>query len=168
MTRKSGFQKTNYRPDPLKVVERELAPKVQKEKDGSMVLLCPHCPIPHIIRVDQPSACGTLLRVVAVQPIYKAKYFKEMICAKCGKDGGEMVQQNQGFIHANNCVPGLVTLNDPPPFSKTAKWVYNMKPSQIKELLKKNLGTPQPVYEQTPEGAKTDIILGYVFYWSDK
>lgn len=151
------------------ILERELYPKTHTGKNGSVYLLCPFCEIPHEIRADMTSPCGTLLRVTAVQTIYKSKAFSEigMICAKCGKSGGDMTKLNDGFIHVADCTPGVKVLNSNPPFSRLAKFAHGLRDGRVKKWFVKNFGIPREVKELLPTGEQTGKILGYVFYRSE-
>lgn len=156
---------TKFKP---KILERELPPKVSTDKNGAMVLLCPFCDLIHPIQANIPSPCGTLLRVMAVQSVYKSKEFNGMICAKCGEGGGEMTKLFEGFVHLVDCKPGTKILMEPPPFSRLAKFAYGLKDGgRLKNWFIKKIGIPQDVQETTPGGEKTGKILGYVFYRSN-
>jgi hypothetical protein len=134
-----------------------------------MTLLCPFCEIPHPIRTEVASPCGTKLKVIAVQDIFKSKAFSGMVCAKCGKPGGEMTQLNQGFIHVADCTPGVKVLNTPPDFSRLAKFAFSLKDGKpLKKWIIKNIGDPREVKELLPTGEQTGKVLGYAFYRSEK
>lgn len=151
--------------------EREASPKVAKDKNEAVTLFCPFCEIPHPVNVSQESPCGAQLRVTVVQPVFRAKDFPEkdfpeMRCAKCGERGGEVVRFNQGYVHTNDCKPGVKMLAEQPVFSRSAKWAFHLKDGRLKNWIKKQIGIPQAVEEITPTGEKTGVILGYVFYRS--
>ena len=107
---------------------REALPRVKNEGKG-VLLMCPFCEIPHPVSVGQDSACGTTLRVTAVQTIVPARtvHKRSLQCFKCGKSGGEMVPFNQGFIHLIDCVPGTKVMAEPPArFSRWAQMVSGL------------------------------------------
>lgn len=162
-----GFTRNTVTKKESKVLEREKSPKVSQDKTGAMTLLCPFCDIPHPIQANIKSPCGTLLRVMAVQTIYKSKYLpEEVICTKCGKSGGEMTKFNDGFIHVLDCTPGVKVLSERPPFSRSAKWAFKLKDGKLKQWIIRKIGIPQKVDEITPTGERTGKVLGYVFYRS--
>lgn len=142
------------------VTERIEAPKITRDKDGNAILYCPFCEPTHPLRPENNSSCGTILQVRAVRTIYRAKYDKRFVCVKCGKGGDEMVRFQNGFVHTHDCAPGVVTLEQPPEFSKLAERVYN---SRFRKVMEAMFGEVVPVLEVTPEGEKTGVTLGYFF-----
>lgn len=156
MSKRKSVQ-LNYR-------KRVGAPKMMKDKNGAVVLLCPFCVPPHPLQPNIPSLCGTTLQVVAEQVIFRAKFDKRFVCAKCLQGGGEMVQYQNGHIHINDCAPGVMTMTHPPEYSRFAKFVYGLKSERLKSLIEKNMGKVVPVEEITAEGVKTGDVLGYFFY----
>ncbi len=146
------------------VHERVEIPLVVKDKDGNATLLCPFCKPTHPLRADGATACGTVVRVQAVQTTYKAKYAKRnMVCVKCGKSGGEMVSwQGTAYIHVHDCMPGTVTLPEPPTYSKIAQLAYGL-PDWTKPFTSRMFGKAMKVDEVDQNGNRTGVILGYAF-----
>jgi hypothetical protein len=146
------------------VKERVDIPKVTKDKNGAAILLCPFCNPTHPLRADQATACGTIVRVQAVQTVFRSNYSrKNMVCVKCGKGGGEMVVwQNNAFVHTHDCSPGVAAMNEPPKISKAAGIIYNLHP-RIKTLIELVTGKTMKVDEVTPDGKRTGVILGHFF-----
>jgi hypothetical protein len=160
------FIKRNYSSKP-EVQIRELPPKVNMLKEGAQIL-CPFCDPPHPIMVGQDSACGTTMKVSAVQTIYPARTTKKhnLICIKCSKGGGEMVKFNNSFVHAADCAPGTKLITVPPEFSRLAKFIYHL-PKWIRTQIEKVTGFAKEVKEVSAEGKETGKILGYFFYSPD-
>ena len=138
------------------------APKFGKTKDGKDSILCPFCNPTHPLTPGSEAMCGTALQVRAVQMVYKAKHYKGMVCAKCGKDGDQMVRFQNAFIHVKDCTPGVATLTESPQFSKLARLVYTAPP-YIKALFEKRFGSAMSVDEVLPNGTRTGNIIGYFF-----
>jgi hypothetical protein len=147
-----------------KFTQRIEAPIAKKEKDGSASLYCPFCKPSHKIMPGMEALCGTRLEVRAVQIVFKAKYEKDMKCAKCGQGGGEMVRFQNAFIHANDCTPGVATLTEAPKFSKWAQIVWGIPWPALKARIEKRTGKAMPVDEVTPDGARTGVVLGHFFF----
>jgi len=138
-------------------------PTIKKDKDGNAVLLCPFCKPTHTLHPDIPSACGTKLILTAEQAVFRAKFNKKMICAKCHNGGGEMVIYQGGYIHTHDCAPGVMTMTVPPEFSDFAKHVYGF-PEWIKKRVQRYTGVAVPVEEILPNGTRTGVVLGYFFH----
>ena len=130
---------------------------------GKPALMCPFCHPSHVIVPGKRSACGTDLQVRAVQPVYNAKFIKEMRCAKCGRGGGEMAHFANAFAHVADCTPGVAVLAEKPHFSDFARLVYGL-PEYPKRLIEKRTGAAVPVDEVLEDGTRTGKILGYFFY----
>lgn len=160
------FIKSNYSSKP-EVQVRELPPKVNTLANGFQIL-CPFCDPPHPIMVGQDSACGTTMKVTAVQTIYPARTTKKhnLVCIKCSKGGGEMVKFNNSFVHAADCAPGTKLITVPPEFSKLAKLIYHL-PAWLRKQVEKLTGFAKEVKEVDAEGKETGVILGYFFYSPD-
>lgn len=144
---------------------REALPRVRDEK-GGVLLECPFCEIPHTVGVGQDSACGTTLRVTAVQTIVPTRtvHKRGLKCFKCGKGGGEMVPFNQGFIHLIDCVPVTKLMAQPPKeFSRWAGMVYQF-PEFLRKRVERVTGAVKRVDEIDPQGRETGKTLGYIFY----
>jgi hypothetical protein len=146
-----------------KYTTRIEAPIAKKEKDGSAGLYCPFCKPTHKILPGMEYPCGTRIEVRAAQMVFKAKYEKNMVCAKCRKGGGEMVRFQNAFIHTHDCTPGVATFTEPPKFSKIAE-ALSRSPEWLKDRVEKRFGKIMPVDEVTPDGTRTGVVLGYFFY----
>lgn len=153
-------QKPKFKPT---IQTREKLPLTKKEKDG-IVLLCPFCDPSHPIVPGQPNACGTTLRVTAVQQIFNARTVRmnKMICVKCGQGGGQMVQYFNGYLHLEDCNPEVQMLTQIPKYSRWAEIVYKF-PEWLRDLFEKYTGVVQIVREMTPEGVETGEVQGYFF-----
>jgi len=127
-------------------------------------ILCPFCEQPHPIHPNKAAACGTVLRVSAVQTVYPARTTKkaEVVCVKCGKAGGEMVAYGKGFIHTIDCNPERRLLSSPPIYSEWARRVYNM-PMWLRVIIQKISGPIIEVNEVDETGKETGKVLGYYF-----
>jgi len=154
------MKKTSIKP---KYTQRIEAPIAKKEKDGSASLWCPFCKPSHKILPGMEALCGTRLEVRAVQIVFKARYEKDMKCAKCGGGGGEMVRFQNAFVHTHDCTPGVATLTEPPKFSRWAAFVAKL-PDSLKNRIEKRTGKAMPVDEVTPTGERTGVVLGHFFY----
>lgn len=138
------------------------APKPGKDKDGKPAMMCPFCNPSHPLVPGLEAPCGTNLQVRAVQIVYKSKFHDDMVCAKCGKSGDQMVRFQNAFIHIKDCAPGVATLTEAPKFSKLARLFYN-PPARIKLMMEKLFGRSMAVDEVTPDGKRTGRVLGYFF-----
>lgn len=147
---------------PLKI--RELPPKVNMLENGAEVL-CPFCEIPHPIMVGQDAACGTTMKVTAVQTVYPSRTVNKhgLICLKCGKGGGEMVKFNNGVIHLTDCTPGVKLMAMPPRYSSLASIVYRL-PVWARKPVEFRTGLAKQVKEIDAAGKETGRILGYFFF----
>lgn len=143
---------------------RESFPKVNETKAG-VQLLCPFCVPTHPIVPNQPTPCGTTLKVTAVQMIYTKDTVKEkgLVCSKCKQGGGEMIQYMNVYAHLPDCKPDTFLLPQLPEFSKLAGLVYCMKNEKLKNALEKRWGLAQVVKDITAEGQETGVVLGYFF-----
>jgi len=141
---------------------REAEPKVTKD----MKIMCPFCPIPHPLVAGEVATCGTYIKVSAVQRIYRTRLNKDMVCAKCGKPGGEMVHFQNAFVHLEDCMPGVAVMNEAPQFSRLASFVFKMKDGKLKNIIEKRTGAAKSVEEVEPNGKRTGRTLGYFFYRS--
>lgn len=154
-------RKPHYKPD---VKVREAEPRVGNEKQDAQIL-CPFCTPPHPIAIGQMAACGTSLMIKAVQVIYPSRTVnkRNLICLKCKKGGGEMVQFNLGYVHLHECTPGTKLLAEQPEYSRWARIVYGM-PAWMKAPIEARKGKARQIKEVTPEGKDTGQVLGYFFY----
>lgn len=148
------------------ITQRVDIPRVAKNEHGATILLCPFCQPSHPLRTDGETACGTMLRVQAVQTVYDARHAKKLVCAKCGKGGGKMVAWNGAYVHLEQCVEGVVTMTEQPKFTKVAEYVYK-SPKWAKQIIEKYAGRATPVNEVSPNGERTGNVLGY-FFWKGK
>lgn len=144
------------------VRRREAPPKINKGKNG-YELYCPFCKEPHLILPFLQSPCGTTVIFHAEQTVYRAQANPKMICAKCGKGGGEMVPWNGAYIHIHECNPGVKAALEEPKYSKLAAFVHGIKNEKVKNSIQKLTGRAIPVEEVTPDGKPTGKILGYFF-----
>lgn len=151
----------NFRPP---VNTRELPPKVRQGEKG-IQLLCPFCQQTHVIVPGQESACGTTLKVTAIQTIIPARTVRDkgLTCIKCHESGGIMVRYMGGYVHLEDCKPGTMLMTELPPFSKFAERVFKMKVGRVKAFLEKRYGHAEQIQEIDPAGNKTGKIMGYVF-----
>jgi len=127
--------------------------------------MCPFCEIPHPLELGQDAACGTVLKISAVQTTYPARTVKKhnLVCVKCHKGGGEMVQFNRGFVHVHDCSPNTKLMAAPPKFSPLARVVYFMTPA-VRKVMEKRYGLAKQVAEVDEKGKETGKVLGYFFY----
>jgi len=146
------------------VTVRELLPRIIEKKD-EVQILCPFCEPPHPIAVGKPSACGTQLKVTAVQSVFPARtvHKYDLKCIKCHQGGGQMIQFNQGYVHLHECSPGTKLLTEAPQFSRLARTVFHL-PTPIRNLFEKQLGKAKEIKEVDPKGVDTGVVLGYFFY----
>lgn len=154
---------SHKRSNPKPAYSQRVAAPIGRMEDGKPILMCPFCKPSHPLIMGGTALCGTDLQVRAIQTVFKAKYEKGMLCAKCGKGGGEMVMFQNAFVHINDCMPGVATLTQPPKFSLIARLLYRF-PERIKNALKKKFGEIMPVAEVLPDGTRTGKTLGYFFY----
>jgi len=151
-------KKSSFKPP---VSQRTATPGMTKGADGRNVILCPFCKPAHELHPGFMEACGTRLQLSAVQQVVKAKY-SGTICVKCGKGGGEMVRYMNAFIHTSDCSPDVMTMTEPPKFSRLAKIIYK-SPKWAKMFFEKFTGQTMPVDEVKPDGTRTGVTLGYFF-----
>lgn len=146
------------------VQTRELLPRIV-ETGKEVRILCPFCEPPHPIAVGQDSACGTSLRVSAVQVIIPSRtvHRRNLICVKCHKSGGRMIKYFNGYVHLDECTPNTKLMTAPPEFSKLAAAVFKLPPL-LRGPLERRLGQAKQVKEVDPSGKDTGNILGYFFY----
>ena len=143
---------------------RELPPKVKNTPEGVQVS-CPFCTPPHPILPGVESACGTTLKVTAVQTILTAhaSKFNKVICVKCGESGGEMVKYMNSYVHLVDCKPDTKLLAEMPAMNKWAKVVIKL-PEWLRRPVEKRTGHAQEVREIDAEGKETGRVLGHFFY----
>lgn len=162
---KRQFTKSQFKArSQLKI--RELPPKLRPIKGGGAEILCPFCDPPHPLLPGQDAACGTMLKVTAIQTVVPARVArnKKLVCVKCHKNnGGDLVRYQNGLIHLEDCMPGTKLLVAPPKFSASAKLVFGM-PKWMRKQVEKITGAAKQVNEIDPEGKDTGKVLGYFFY----
>lgn len=145
------------------VTQRFGTPPIRKGDKGGTEIMCPFCNPSHVLTTQGPAACGTQLQVRAVQTVYDARHNKSLVCVKCHKGGGKMVQFNNSMIHTPDCTPGVVTFIEKPQFSILANLVYHL-PTWARARVEPWTGRTEKVDEITPEGERTGRVMGYVFY----
>lgn len=151
-------------PRPI-VTTRELPPKVRQSEKG-IQMLCPFCVPAHSIVPGQETACGTELKITAVQTIipHRTVHDKGLKCIKCHEEGRDpMVRYMNGYVHVPDCTPGTRLLAQPPEFSKFAAQVFKLKDGRVKTWLEKRYGRVQQVQEIDALGEETGKVLGYFF-----
>jgi predicted RNA-binding Zn-ribbon protein involved in translation (DUF1610 family) len=89
------------------------------ERKGVVMFECPFCFPSHPLVVEEEAKCGTTLNLVATQRTYQS-----MKCAKCGKFDGTLIKRGDDYIHAHDCVPGVMLLDEDPVPSMSARMVY--------------------------------------------
>lgn len=151
-----------HRTDRPPMTIRYEQPKLVVE-NGTPVIQCPFCKPTHPLSVSGVSACGTVLELRAAQMVFDGRFNKDIVCIKCKKGGGKLIQFNDAFIHAHDCMPGVFTFADPPKFSKMAKIAFHARPP-IKSWMQKIFGEAKAVEEVKPDGTRTGKHLGYFFY----
>lgn len=156
MSKKNSFQ------PPYRV--RSGIPKMLKDKSGKTLLVCPFCPVPHPLYPNVPAKCGTRLILTAEQIVYRAKADKRFVCVKCGKGGGEMVKYQNAYIHIEDCAPGVMTMTEPPKFSRLAGLVSKVKSERTRKFIEQFTGRAMPVDEVTENGTRTGVVLGHFFF----
>ena len=150
--------------NPIKI--REAYPLSRKNKDKHIELLCPFCNPPHVILPGKPSACGTEIQVKAVQRMITQRTARAegIKCLKCHKDvGGNMVRCQNGFIHVEECAPGVVVLASEPKYSRLAEKVFRL-PDTLRKVIEKKMGVVKEIKEIDENGEETGKTLGYFFY----
>lgn len=143
------------------VTERIATPVITKGNNGEAILMCPFCIPSHVLSASNTNGCGSMVQMRVVQTVYRAKYNDKLVCVKCAKGGGEMVRFMEAFIHIPDCMPGVATLVDPPPFSRFAKFVSGR--GKLKPLFEYFTGVATPIEEVMPDGTRTGVTLGYFF-----
>lgn len=142
---------------------REAQPAMNVTKEGAQIL-CPFCTPTHPLIPGQPSNCGTILKLTAVQDVLPTRIVRlqKIKCLKCHEGGGEMVQYMGGFVHLNDCTPGTRLLPAPPEYNPFAGMVFNM-PIRVRRIIEKTTGLAQQVKEIDQDGVETGKIMGYFF-----
>jgi len=153
-----------YKPNRPNVRTRTATPLVNK-KSGKVEIMCPFCKPSHPIFPDKVASCGTQIIVSAQQVVILSHYAKEKKykCLKCGETGGEMVMSGTGFVHLADCKPEMKLLNDPPPVTKRAEWVFHL-PLKVRAMIEARTGEAKELQEIDEKGQPTGKVLGYFFY----
>jgi hypothetical protein len=151
-------KKNSFKPP---VSQRTGTPGLTKGEGGRNVILCPFCKPAHELRPGFVEPCGTTLQINAVQQVVKAKY-SGLVCVKCGKGGGDMVRYMNAHIHTHDCSPEVMTMTEPPKFSRLAMIIYKL-PKRAKKFFEKFTGQVMPVDEVKPDGTRTGVTLGWFF-----
>lgn len=143
---------------------REAIPNPRTLPQGTQ-LLCPFCIPTHPLMPSQPSACGTVLKVTAVQMVYTKRTVmsKKMLCVKCKQGGGEMIAYMNSYVHLPDCQPAVKLLPNLPDFNWWAERVYKL-PERARDWIEKYTGKVQYVKEIDKQGEKTGKVLGYFFF----
>lgn len=139
-------------------------PKMLKDEKGNTLLICPFCKVPHPLYPNTPAKCGTHLVLSAEQTVFRAKADKRFVCVKCGKGGGEMVKYQNAYIHIEDCSPGVMTMTEPPRFSRLAGVVGGIKSERARKFIEQFTGRSMPVDEVTENGTRTGVVLGHFFF----
>lgn len=152
----SSFQRPMFR-------TREALPSMFKTKIGVQIL-CPFCKPTHAIAPGEPSPCGTVLKLTAVQDIIPTRIVRiqNLKCLKCHEGGGEMVPYMGGFVHLNDCDPKVRLLPQHPNYNPFAGMVFRM-PQRARAAIEKITGRAQRVDEIDGEGNHTGKVMGYFF-----
>lgn len=100
---------------------------------GSAQVMCPYCPRPHPLPLNEAAACGTRLEIRAVQKVYKG-----VTCALCGGALGTMVRIGENYKHSHQCTPGKELYAAPPPASRSAALFWHA-PKFIHYFMARNL-----------------------------
>jgi hypothetical protein len=146
-----------------KIQTREALPGVDRTKEG-VHLMCPFCFPTHPLMPNEDAPCGTVLKVTAIQTIIPERMVRmeKLVCLKCHKGDGAMVQYMNGFIHLHECTPGTQLLRIPPRYNAMAGVVYKL-PKGLRKQAEKFTGVSQQVREILPDGTETGKIIGYFF-----
>lgn len=156
-------QRSSARVRPV-VKTREALPGISREKEGTL-LMCPFCKPSHPLVPNEPTPCGTELKVTALQTIIPARLARKegLVCLKCHQTGtGEMVRYMNGFIHLQDCVPGTQLLRTAPNYTALARLVYGL-PKHVRARAEKVTGEAHQVLEIDAQGKETGKVVGYFF-----
>ena len=143
---------------------REALPGVNRTKEGTL-LMCPFCTPSHPIVPNEPTPCGTMLKVTAVQTVIPARVARQekLVCLKCKQTGsGDMVQYMNGFIHLTDCAPGTQLLRMAPNYTPWARLVFRI-PAGFRKQVERVTGAAHEVLEIDGEGRETGKVVGYFF-----
>jgi len=106
---------------PVRIKHRAKDP-IFEWRGKEVKIYCPYCENKHPISIQEVAACGTVLRVEAVQEIWK-----NTTCAVCGKaDGERMIKIGDKYRHMHQCVEGKKILIIPPKPSFTARIIHKL------------------------------------------
>lgn len=155
---------TRYKPPRPMTRTRTATPIPFPTKDG-IELRCPFCADRHQLIPNVESTCGTRIEVTAIQEVYPAHTVrhKNLTCVKCFQGDGEMVRYNNSYVHLVECKPGSRLLQEIPPNSPVAQFVYNL-PAWLKPHVEKLTGQSDRVLEIDEKGEKTGKVIAYIFW----
>jgi len=157
---------TKHKPTRSPITTREAMPIATRKKGGGVELICPFCQPRHALIPGKASACGTEIKVTAMQRMITPRIARQnnVVCIKCGKAaGGPLVQCMNGFMHSHDCAPGIVILSEPPKYDKAAEYVFKL-PDKIRKMIEKRTGEAKMIEEVDPSGKNTGNVLGYIFH----
>lgn len=136
---------------PPKPTVRYRAPVMGKLK-GKDVVMCPFCDPPHALSSTEPSPCGTILQIQAVQAV-----FHNQKCALCGKVEGETIMAGDKYVHTYECTHGKLMFAVPPKKSVTARIFWRF-PDAAQLWVARKFGT---VVMELKNGSEQ--IVGYTW-----
>jgi hypothetical protein len=152
---------SGIRPD---IRTREALPIAKQMKSGSQ-LLCPFCTPTHPLALGESSACGTTIKVTAVQIIIPSRIARinHTVCIKCHREGhGDMVRYGNAYVHLENCDPKTRLLSAMPNNNVFAKIVFKL-PKGLRRQIEKTTGTAQQVREVDDKGVETGRVIAHFF-----
>lgn len=118
-----------------------------KETGVGVEIHCPFCHPPHVLRIDLPSPCGTILELKAVQNLYK-----DVSCALCEGSQGTLIKVGESYKHVHNCSPGKHLYTVPPETSLSARLFWKL-PTFLHKLVWIQMG--KKVIEVSSKGKVT-------------
>lgn len=110
-----------------KKYKKKAAPRIRRKTplietvEGGIEIRCPFCHPSHVLRVDMPSPCGTVLEFKAVQNLYQ-----DVTCALCGGKQGTLMKIGDRYRHSYDCKPGHHLFAQTPPLSLAAKLCWRL------------------------------------------
>lgn len=144
----------------LRPQTRKKPPKISQE-GKTATIMCPFCIAEHPISTEKPSACGTLLVVMAEQTTYRGRAVK---CTVCGERNGQMTKIGSGYRHAENCAPGVTFYDEEAEinYSKVAEFLHNRLPDKAMLLMAEKFGyTTEKMVGVDEDGKRSDNVTGY-------
>ena len=126
---------------------RKKAPIIREGKEKHDIqVLCPNCPDQHPINMLEPSICGTILELMAVQTIFHGK---SVTCIRCKEAGGTFMKMGDNqYAHTHNCVPGATVIPGNYKLSRTAGWAWKLSDQALVWLAKTFKLTPIQLKEE--------------------